>query len=385
MEEGSNVVIEWSGKGRLSIPFVVFNSLARRYIGDRSRLMSAIFSAVRRHEIMSAIADQTDMVCHLPLQTMECLTKCLSTSLETWSDSVSVFGNNYFCAMFPDVDTAFGGLPPFGKEKGGGESILNRAGGAVVVVAPPENATSSQCIRKMVDMSESLSNLPLSFGVVLASDCFVNANANATLSVEDLRALDPRLCGEKKSFISFIEVIPAGNCIFSKSSCMFLLIQNEAGKLRFPTHPTAMDIIRRSMRSDIGMGNGAPMISNLAGMPGGEAQFDAQSFSPMSQHQQYAAAAPQEAPLSSNPWGAGAAAAGDNRGRGHRGRLFELVGDEDTEEDHGMDSILPGMFDGLGMNMFGRSNTNDEVDIEAISLMGIGLNGAMNSNHYHNS
>eukprot|EP00571_Detonula_confervacea_P013236 CAMPEP_0172297510 /NCGR_PEP_ID=MMETSP1058-20130122/503_1 /TAXON_ID=83371 /ORGANISM="Detonula confervacea, Strain CCMP 353" /LENGTH=1884 /DNA_ID=CAMNT_0013006671 /DNA_START=109 /DNA_END=5763 /DNA_ORIENTATION=- len=372
MEEGSNVVIEWSGKSRLSIPFVVFSSLARRYVGERSRLMSAIFSTVRRHEMKSAIADQTDMVCHLPLQTMECLTKGLSASLETWSDSVSVYGNNYFCAMFPDVDTAFGGLTPFGKENGGGESILNRAGGSVIVVAPPENATSSQCIRKMVDMSETLSNLPLSFGVVLSSDCFVNANA--TLSAEDLRGLDPRLCGEKKSFISYIEVIPAGSSTFSKSSCMFLLIQNEAGKLRFPIHPTAMDMIRRSMRSDIGMGNNAPMMSNLAGMQGeAQAQFDATSFSPMSQHQHQYAAAPQEAPLSSNPWGG----AGGNRGRGHRGRLFELVGDEDAEEDQGMDNILPGMLDGLGVNMFGSSNTNDEVDIEAISLMGFGLNGAM--------
>lgn len=395
MEEGSNVVIEWSGKSRLSIPFVVFNSLARRYVGERTRLMSAIFSTVRRHEIKSALADQTDMVCHLPLQTMECLTKGLSVSLETWSDSVSVYGNNYFCAMFSDVDTAFGGLPPFAKEKGGGETILTQAGGSVIVVAPPENATSSQCIRKMVDMSETLTTLPLSFGVVLSSDCFVNANT--TLSADDLRALDPRLCGENKSFISYIEVIPAGSSTFSKSSCMFLLIQNEAGKIRFPTHPTAMDMIRRSMRSDIGLNSNAPMMSNLSGMQV-EPQFDAAAYSPMSQHQHQYASAPQEAPLSSNPWGgagsdysggdhsgadysggdqAGGDYPGGNRGRGHRGRLFELVGDEDVEEDQGMENILPGMLDGLGVNMFGNSSANDEVDIEAISLMGFGLNGGM--------
>merc|ERR1712127_567670 len=203
---------------------------------------------------------------------MECLTKGLCASLETWSDSISVYGNNFFCAMFPDVDTAFGGLPPFGKDKGGGEASLNRAGGSVVVVAPPENATSSQCIRKMVDMSETSPNLPLSFGVVLSSDCFVNANA--ALSAEDLRALDPRLCGEKKSFISFIEMIPAGSSVFSKLSSMFLLIQNEAGKIRFPIHSAAVDIIRMSMRSDIGMSNNTTMMSNLPGMPS-EAQYDA--------------------------------------------------------------------------------------------------------------
>jgi len=248
--------------------------------------------------------------------------------------------------------------------------------GSVLVAAPPENATSSQCIRKMVDMSETAPNLPLSFGVVLSSDCFVNATG--TLSTEDLRALDPRLCGEKKNLISFVEVIPAGSCIFSKLSTMFLLIQNEAGKLRYPAHPNAIDMMRLSMRSDIGMSNNAPMMSNLPGMPS-EAQYEATSFSPVAQPQY--AATPQEAPLSSNPWGAGGGGGG-NRGRGHRGRLFELVGDEDAEEDQGMNNILPGMLDSLNMNMFGSiPNTNDEVDIEAISLMGIGLNGVMNSNY----
>ena len=380
MEEGSNVIIDWSGKSRLSIPFVVFNSLARRYVGERNQLMSAVFSAVRRHEIMGAIADSqtTNMVCHLPIQTMECLTKGLSASLETWSDSISVYGNNFFCAMFPDVDAAFGGLAPFGKEEGGGESILNRAGGSVVVIAPPENSTSSQCIHKMVDMCEASSNLPLSFGVVLTADCFVNANS-ATHSVEDLRALDPRLCGEKKDFISFVESIPAGSSTFSTTSSMFLIIQNEAGKLRFPTHPTAIDIIRRSMRSDIAMANAtnAPMMGNFPGIPG-EAQFGATSFSPMAQQHQYTAA-PQPAPqqevsVSSNPWEAQGDGGGSdfNRGRGHRGRLFDLVGDEgEAEEDQGINTLLPGMLDSLDMNMFGSTGTSDE---EAISLM---LNGAM--------
>ena len=381
MEEGSNVIIEWSGKSRLSIPYVVFNSLARRYVGDRSRLMSAIFSSVRRHEIMSAIADQTDMVCHLPLQTIDCLTKGVGASLETWSDSVSVYGNNYFCAMFPDVDATFGGLQPFAKEKGGGETILTRAGGAVVVVAPPENATASQCIRKMVDMSVTFRGLPLSFGVVLTSDCFVNAN-NASLSVEDLRALDPRLVGDRRDLISFVEVIPAGCSIFSKSSCMFLLIQSEAGKLRFPAHPTAMDIIRRSMRSDVGMGN---VMTNFTGMQQGEAQVESSSsLSPTSpQPQQYAASAHQEAAVSSNPWEGGGSSTnrGGGAARGHRGRLFELVGDGEAEEEQdGMNNLLPGMLDSFDMNMFGGNNANNEVDIEAISLMGIGLNGSGNNN-----
>ena len=136
-----------------------------------------------------------------------------------------------------------------------------------------------------------------------------------------------------------------------------------------------MDIIRRSMRTDIGMSNVAPpMMSNFGAMQG-ESQIDTTaSFSPMSQHQY--AITPQEASLSSNPWEGGSGGGGNRGGgRGHRGRLFDLVGDEEAEQEQdGMNNLLPGMLD-LDMNMFGGSNTNGEVDIEAISLMGIGLNG----------
>ncbi|KAL9185258.1 hypothetical protein ACHAXT_003035 [Thalassiosira profunda] len=396
-EEGNNVVIDWSGKSRLSLPYVVFNSLARRYVGDRDRLMSAIFSAVRRHEVMSAIADRTDMLCHLPRRTVECLTKGLRASLETHSDSVAVYGDSYFCAMFPDIDAAFGGLPPFGKERGGGEAVLARAGGSAVVVAPPENATAAQCVRTIVDLSETYANVPLSFGVVLSSDCFVHANTAAALSVEDLRALDPRLCGEKKGLVSFAEVIPAGSCSFSKASGMFLLVQNEAGKVRCGVHPATMDMIRASMRSDVRASAAAPVMSpNVPGVPA--EGFGSASYPPVSPAPQHYAAAPQGMtsqgmPVSSNPWG------GDGGGRaatavhapggrgGHRGRLFDLVGEEDGADDQ-FHSVLPGMLDSLNMNgvfggTFGGNGTggfggnaggSGEVDIEAISLMGIGLN-----------
>lgn len=370
MEDGNNVVIDWSGKSRLSIPLSLFNSLVRRHVGQQNRLMSAVFSAVRRHEIIAAIADQTEMVCHLPPQSVDFLTKGLNASLETFSDSVSVRGNNYFCAMFPDVDAAFGGLSPFGKDSGSVESMLTRSGASVIVVAPPENNASSQCCRKIVDMVESHANVPLSFGVVLSSDCFVNATR--TLSADHLRALDPRLCGDQNGFISFIEVIPAGSCNFSKSSSMFLLIQNEAGKHHFALNSSSMDIIRRSLRSDV-----VSAMSSLQGSMQNEPIYDASAYSPRSPAaapQPQFASVSQEVAFPSNPWES--APASGRRGGGHRGRLFELVDGEDGEDDQGMSTVLPGMLDNLNMDMFGGStNSGDDIDIEAISLMGIGLNG----------
>ena len=370
MEDGNNVVVDWSGKSRVSIPLSLFNSLARRHVGQQNRLMSAIFSAVRRHEIIAAIADQTEMICHLPSQTVDFLAKGLNASLETYSDSVSVRGNNYFCAMFPDVDAAFGGLSPFGKDNGGVESILTRSGASVIVVAPPENNTSSLCCRKIIDLMESQINVPLSFGVVLSSDCFVNATT--TLSADNLRALDPRLCGDQNGFISFMEVIPAGNCNFSKSSSMFLLIQNEAGKRHFPLNPSSVDAIRRSMRSDVAMmSNNMPPVTNL---PGLQNEPITSPYSPRSPGPppQFASVS-QEMAFPSNPWESGPGSG--SRGRGHRGRLFELVDGEDGEDDNGMNTVLPGMLNNL--DIFGGStNSGEEIDIEAIGLgLGIGLNG----------
>ena len=103
------------------------------------------------------------------------------------------------------------------------------------------------------------------------------------------------------------------------------------------------------------------------------------SFSPAHHRhhqQQHASAArqyPQEATLSSKPWEDDDP--NDLRSGGHRGRLFELEGGAVDDEMH---NLLPGMFDSLGMNMFGNSNGTSgngagDIDIEAISLLGMGL------------
>jgi hypothetical protein len=53
--------------------------------------------------------------------------------------------------------------------------------------------------------------------------------------------------------------------------------------------------------------------------------------------------------------------------------LFELV--EDTDEDHQQndDIIMSGMLNNLDLGLFSDANVgSDNIDIEAISLMGIG-------------
>ncbi|EJK45188.1 hypothetical protein THAOC_36206, partial [Thalassiosira oceanica] len=424
-EDGTgNVVIDWSGKSRFGLPYPAFDALARRYVGPRDRLMSAVFSAARRHEILGAIADGTGMLCHVPTRTVEGVSSALGATLQTFSDAVSVSGGSYFCGVFPDVDAAFGGLAPFGREKDGGEAVLAQGGGSVVVLAPPENATASQVVRRIVDMSSSPElSAPLSFGIVLSADCFVGVTA-AGLGADSLRALDPRLCGERRDLISFVEGIPAGcGTVSPGSSSMLLLVQNEAGRAAYPPHAGAIEAVRAAARNDVvvvsssassavgsvaghasvnsgeSSGAAAPqhpshlggVHGSVAGMSVGvpvgvvaERQYPthvdaSSSFSPAHRHhhqQQHAAAArqyPQEATLSSNPWEDDDP--NDLRTSGHRGRLFELEGGAVDDEMH---NLLPGMFDSLGMNMFGNSNGTSgngtgDIDIEAISLLGMGL------------
>jgi hypothetical protein len=149
-----------------------------------------------------------------------------------------------------------------------------------------------------------------------------------------------------------------------------------------------MESIRSTMRSDLRVISDVPLSpSSYSAMSAG---FEQPTFSAVPQ-QSYSV---QENPFAANPnpnpnpfaAPTGGVSATGNRGRGHRGRLFDLVGEEDTEEDQGM-NILP-MLDGLNMDnmLFGNSNTNEDIDIEAISLMGIGLNsnGASSLNRFGN-
>ena len=431
-EDGAgHVVIDWSGKSRLGLPYPAFDALARRYSGPRDRLMSAVFSAARRHEIVGAIADGTGMLCHVPARTVEGLSSALGATLQTFTDAVSVSGGSYFCGVFPDVDAAFGGLAPFGRDEDGGEAVLAQGGGSVVVLAPPENATASQVVRRIVDMASSPETaVPLSFAIVLSADCFVGVTA-AGHGADSLRALDPRLCGERRDLISFVEGVPAGcGTVTPGSASMLLLVQNESGRAAYPPHAGAIEAVRAAARNDVvvvSASSGSSAVGSVAGhasVNSGEgssvaaaapqhpshnrgavhgsvagmsvgvpvehhqqqhpAHVDAPSYSPAHHHhhqqqQQHAHAAaatrqyPQEATLSSNPWEDDDP--NDLRSGGHRGRLFELEGGAVDDEMH---NLLPGMFDSLGMNMFGNAhgssgNGSGDIDIEAISLLGMGL------------
>lgn len=77
----------------------------------------------------------------------------------------------------------------------------------------------------------------------------------------------------------------------------------------------------------------------------------------------------------------------DSATRSRRGRLFDLVDDVDEDNDDQVD-IVSGMLNTLDMNMF-TSNASTDIDIEAISLMGIGspdhLSTSNGSNRGRNS
>ena len=65
-------------------------------------------------------------------------------------------------------------------EGGGGEDALSNT----VLVAPPENAAASRCVRGVADEAGAAPDAPpLSFSAVLPADCFVKSDALLDTSV----------------------------------------------------------------------------------------------------------------------------------------------------------------------------------------------------------
>jgi hypothetical protein len=164
----------------------------------------------------------------------------------------------------------------------------------------------------------------------------------------------------------------------SLSGSLFVLLQNEAGRARFELRDAAVAEIIRSMGANIQLSNEPQLINPIsfattefaapkepsAAPPGGYFDSRPAPVSPI----------PQQSV--SSDFGAiggttitNAFAAAPTSGR--RGRWFDLV--DDGEEDNYNDvDVVSGMLGNLNVDLFQNTMVQD-VDIEAISLMGIGV------------
>ena len=86
----------------------------------------------------------------------------------------------------------------------------------------------------------------------------------------------------------------------------------------------------------------------------------------------------QSAPPMPDSFGPTTSPGGQRRTGPRRGRLFDLVDDDGGEEDN-LNDVVSGMLGTLNVDLFQNSGVQD-VDIEAISLMGIGGSAAPSNN-----
>ena len=313
---------------------------------------------------------------HLPSAALDTMTHEANVTVELWTSPLAVYGSNVFCGIFPEVDALFGGLPPFGKEGGGGEEALIQYGGSAVVMPPPESTTASRYMRTIVNALEraDATKVPLSFVMVIPVECF--PTAISTPSANDLCILDPRLSDRQGVLVRRVEILPAGQHAFasgngdtasevSQSGSILALMQNDAGMANFSVNDGALGTILRSMTLGfVAMARDNTPPTPSSAIPNGT--MNATSFDSFAQ----------DGSLGGDVIGGGIG--------GRRGRLFDLVdGDAVGAEPSNDVDVMSGMLNNLDVNIF-QGQTSQDVDIEAISLMGIG-SGALGGGNPNNA
>jgi hypothetical protein len=397
---GSMVYLTWANRSQVALSALSFSKLRERYTGSQSRLLSAVFCAKIRYETKQLLADSSSMDVCLPPDTQSTLSMKASVSAEIWSNPFSAPSGSVFWGQFSDVDTHFGGLAPFSKENGG-EDLLMRHGGSISVVPPLDNMVASRYVHRMVDILDQAERdrIPVSFAVFCRAECFLDWNNSP--SVNDLFMLDPRL-RDRSGYMMQVEQLAAGQHSFfnettgkvesSPSGSLFFLLQNEGGKSHYAVNESSVVDIIRSMGGNVPRAQEPKLLTPMSFsapefVPSQEPQsfsagyFDSHASNPVSPIRQHSVHADfgrqQQQTLEFGAIGGTTisnafSAAPASGGRRARGRLFDLV--DNGEEDHLNDvDVVSGMLGNLNVDLFHNTSGGDQVvDIEAISLMGIG-------------
>ena len=411
-----SIVLDWANRAQVFLPSFVFHKLQQRYVGHPSRLLTTIFSTQIRYETLQSVVSDTLMDFRLPAETSAILTAKAQVSAEVWSNPITATSGNVFWGQFFDVDEAFGGRAPFCSQESNDE-ILARNGGSVVVTVPLDNMVASMYLRRLLDLLDRADNgmVGVSFVIFLRSECFREGPANP--SFNDLCLLEPRV-RERADFFSYIKELPSrqhgyfcnknNEIVSSETGSLLVVLQNASGRGLYGISEMVMGDLLRSMRSTADISRNNTDTSNLPMMS--EMSFSAPEFVPASKavsigddggnnffnHTPLHTQTP-VSPVSARSRGIlpdfGGSMVGNDFGgfgsvsiggafgsapvsrpsRPARGRLFDLV--DDGGEDETAD-VVSGMLGNLNMDdLFSHQpnrNSSGEVDIEAISLMGIG-------------
>ena len=367
--------------------------LKERFQGAQSQLLSSIFVCKTCYDTKLLLVEDSTMDYSLTPNARSSLSSELSVSAEAWSDPFLALSSNSYWGQFPEIDRMFGGLKPFGTN----EDLLCQHGGSVSVLTPPDNMLASRYLNRMVDILESCdqANLPVSFAVFLRSECLVSQKSPPC--TDDLYMLEPRL-RDRANYISRVETLVEGAHYYfseklggpkaSTTTTLFVLLQNALGKNRFSIRNVGILEILGSMETEVNRVTEPTLGSALTYAPNMTSQNDPSYISQTRFLQPSsnlpASPTPPQTTISPNfdfcsigrsvptlPTSfAQDSSSGVRRAGPRRGRLFDLVdnGEEDTMNDV---DVVSDMLGTLNVGLFQSSGSQD-VDIEAISLMGIG-------------
>ena len=382
---GAVVTVSWANRAHISLPSSMFSTLRERHVGPTSRFLSSCFMTKSMYDTKRLITGGTTMDFRLSSRTKACLTAVAGVYAELWSDPLTAESANVFWGTIECVDGIFGGQSPFGKDRIGCEEVLAAHGGSLAVLLPFDATVASNYVQQMVDilLKAQKTSVPLSFLVVAHANCFPDLPNGP--STGDMHQLDPRLQGENQDLVRYAEVLPAGQHSFHRgggpgeaeicATCSLLLVlQNDAGKSRFEISSTSIAVIVSSMSAPspndvfgapIGLTHGfgvpALQLSQPSYLDGG--------MTPISPNPQRVVRTDfgtiGGASTAQQPFSPGS----DVVSRGsRRGRLFDLV---DNGEEDDVD-LVSGMLNNLDVGLLQDTGVGSDVDIEAISLMGIG-------------
>jgi len=384
----STVILNWANQARVTLSGSIFMKLKERFQGVQSQLLSSIFVCKTCYDTKLLLVGDTSMDYSLTPNARLSLVAELGVTAEAWSDPFLALNRNSFWGQFAEIDRLFGGLNPFGMN----EDLLCQHGGSVSVLTPPDSMLASRYLNRMVDILESCeqANLAVSFAVFLRSECLVNQKSPP--STDDLYTLEPRL-RERANYISRVETLVEGaHFYFSEKICgpqasttpsLFVLLQNSSGKNRFPIRNVGILEILGSFETKVNRINEPSLGTPLKYAPKLTPQEDhsyisGHPFLQPSANLPASPTPPQTTIPSDFDFGstlpttfAQDSSSGVRRAGPRRGRLFDLVdnGEEDTMNDV---DVVSGMLGTLNVDDLFQSSGSQDVDIEAISLMGIG-------------
>ena len=395
-DSGPMVVVTWKNRANAIIPEAVFVALRDRFIGLPTRFLTSVFVSKTAHDTVQFIVSETGIDLSLPQATQLELARELEVSGDLCSNPFSIAGNSVYWGQLGHVDGWFGGLQPFGNGTGAGDQVVFGHGGSFAAFLPGDALVAGNFVKRIVDIlgGPEGARVPLSFCLFLTTDCFTDRSNSLTAS--DLFGLDSRLANQSSGLISRIEQLRAGEHAYcsldghvgsklTSTDSIFVVLQNPSGRSRYTVDDIRVSRVLSTLASGRRSGKHeshisgpvpidfreSPLASSLAGY--------VEAYDPIS---------PQPQRVPRTDFGAIGDVASisshfspsNERGAPRCGRLFDLV--DNADDEHLADDLVHGMLNNLDVGLFQQDVNvpSDNVDIEAISLMGIG--SSLPSSHH---